>query len=158
MLPLALVAPGYYDAYYLKALHKSLSAKLTQFGAIMMLLAPASPFTALKIGESLKDPLAMYLVDIYSARSISLRSSGNYSLAHGKDSKVSIGIQMIGTASWKEKSPACSTPWNQLPCPFAGRGIHEWNSTKQSWTWSPCRTCKKQNFLVDAPWIWRRAL
>ena len=64
MLGSFVLSSGYYDAYYLKALRtKALIKKEFDqaFGKYDVLLAPASPFTAPKIGESLKDPLAMYL-------------------------------------------------------------------------------------------------
>ena len=69
MLGSFVLSSGYYDAYYLKALRtKALIKKEFDqaFGKYDVLLAPASPFTAPKIGESLKDPLAMYLGDIYT--------------------------------------------------------------------------------------------
>ena len=45
-----------------------------------VLLAPrTAPETAPKIGESLKDPMAMYLGDIYTVAVQPVRTSGNYS-------------------------------------------------------------------------------
>ena len=63
MLGSFVLSSGYYDAYYLKALRtKALIKKEFDqaFGKYDVLLAPASPFTAPKIGESLKDPLASW--------------------------------------------------------------------------------------------------
>ena len=59
-------------------------------------------FTAPKIGESLKDPLAMYLGDIYTA---AVNLCGLPELFHAeKDSKRSpIGIQMIGDCFMERK-------------------------------------------------------
>ena len=70
MLGSFVLSSGYYDAYYLKALRtKALIKKEFDqaFGKYDVLLAPAAPYTAPKIGESLKDPMAMYLGDIYTA-------------------------------------------------------------------------------------------
>ena len=64
MLGSFVLSSGYYDAYYLKALRtKALIKKEFDqaFGKYDVLLAPAAPYTAPKIGESLKDPMAMYL-------------------------------------------------------------------------------------------------
>lgn len=69
MLGTFVLSSGYYDAYYLKALRAR--ARIKQefdraFQAYDLILAPAAPYTAPKIGESLSDPLAMYLGDIYT--------------------------------------------------------------------------------------------
>ena len=65
MLGSFVLSSGYYDAYYLKALRtKALIKKEFDqaFEKYDVLLAPAAPYTAPKIGESLKDPMAMYPV------------------------------------------------------------------------------------------------
>ena len=97
---------GYYDAYYLKALRtKALIKKEFDqaFGKYDVLLAPASPFTAPKIGESLKDPLAMYLGDIYTV-AVNLCGLPGITVPCGKDSKgLPIGIQMIGDCFMEKK-------------------------------------------------------
>ncbi len=69
MLGSFVLSSGYYDAYYLKALRtKALIKKEFDqaFEKYDVLPAPAAPYTAPKIGESLKDPMAMYLGDIYT--------------------------------------------------------------------------------------------
>ncbi len=84
------LSSGYYDAYYLKALRtKALIKKEFNeaFSKYDVLLAPASPFTAPKIGESLKDPLAMYLGDIYTV-AVNLCGLPGVTVPCGKDSKV----------------------------------------------------------------------
>ena len=63
MLGSFVLSSGYYDAYYLKALRtKALIKKEFDqaFGKYDVLLAPASPFTAPKIGESL-----FFFIDMY---------------------------------------------------------------------------------------------
>ena len=69
MLGTFVLSTGYYDAFYSKAqqIRKLLIDKLTlifsEFDAIIM---PVSPCTAFKIGDKDKDPIAMYLADIYT--------------------------------------------------------------------------------------------
>ena len=121
MLGSFVLSSGYYDAYYLKALRtKALIKKEFDqaFGKYDVLLAPASPFTAPKIGESLKDPLAMYLGDIYTV-AVNLCGLPGITVPCGKDSKgLPIGIQMIGTASWKRKSCVQHTPMKPAAAPL----------------------------------------
>ena len=106
MLGSFVLSSGYYDAYYLKALRtKALIKKEFDqaFGKYDVLLAPASPFTAPKIGESLKDPLAMYLGDIYTV-AVNLCGLPGITVPCGKDSKgLPIGIQMIGDCFGEHK-------------------------------------------------------
>ena len=106
MLGSFVLSSGYYDAYYLKALRtKALIKKEFNeaFSKYDVLLAPASPFTAPKIGESLKDPLAMYLGDIYTV-AVNLCGLPGVTVPCGKDSKgLPIGIQMIGDCFAEKK-------------------------------------------------------
>ena len=106
MLGSFVLSSGYYDAYYLKALRtKALIKKEFDqaFSKYDVLLAPASPFTAPKIGESLKDPLAMYLGDIYTV-AVNLCGLPGITVPCGKDSKgLPIGIQMIGDCFMEKK-------------------------------------------------------
>jgi aspartyl-tRNA(Asn)/glutamyl-tRNA(Gln) amidotransferase subunit A len=58
---------GYYDAYYNKACQvRELIRRdfARAFEEVDVLLMPASPFPAFKIGENSNDPMAMYLADI----------------------------------------------------------------------------------------------
>ena len=69
MLGSFVLSSGYYDAYYLKALRtKALIKKAfdSAFARYDLILAPAAPTTAPKLGESLSDPIQMYLGDIYT--------------------------------------------------------------------------------------------
>ena len=69
MLGSFVLSSGYYDAYYLKALRtKALIKKAFDkaFDKYDVILGPAAPNTAPKIGDSLSDPLKMYLGDIYT--------------------------------------------------------------------------------------------
>lgn len=60
---------GYYDAYYLRALKVRSLIKQDfdrAFKDCDCLITPTAPSTAFKIGEKTKDPLKMYLSDIYT--------------------------------------------------------------------------------------------
>lgn len=106
MLGSFVLSSGYYDAYYLKALRtKALIKKEFDkaFQKYDVLLAPAAPYTAPKLGESLKDPLAMYLGDIYTV-AVNLCGLPGITVPCGKDSKgLPIGIQMIGDCFMEKK-------------------------------------------------------
>ena len=68
-----------------------------------VILGPAAPTTAPKLGESLSDPIKMYLGDIYTI-SVNLAGLPGISLPCGLDSKgLPIGLQLIGDC-FKEKS------------------------------------------------------
>ena len=63
------LSAGYYDAYFTKAqkIRKLLIKKTALiFNDFDIILLPASPNTAFKIGEKTDDPIAMYLADIYT--------------------------------------------------------------------------------------------
>ena len=69
MLGSFVLSSGYYDAYYLKALRvKALIKKAFDeaFARYDCLLGPVAPTTAPGLGESLTDPIRMYLGDIYT--------------------------------------------------------------------------------------------
>ena len=99
MLGSFVLSSGYYDAYYLKALRtKALIKKEFDkaFAKYDLILAPASPDTAPKLGASLSDPLKMYLGDIYTI-SVNLAGLPGISVPCGVDSKgLPIGMQLIG--------------------------------------------------------------
>ncbi len=69
MLGTFVLSTGYYDAYYSKAqkiralLVNKMAAIFKDFDAILM---PTTPQTAFNIGQNEKDPIAMYLADIYT--------------------------------------------------------------------------------------------
>lgn len=106
MLGSFVLSSGYYDAYYLKALRtKALIKKEFDraFASYDVILAPAAPATAPRLGQSLGDPLKMYLGDIYTI-SVNLAGLPGISLPCGLDSKgLPIGLQLIGDC-FKEKT------------------------------------------------------
>ncbi len=99
MLGSFVLSSGYYDAYYLKALKvKALIKKAFDdaFAKYDLILGPAAPTTAPKLGESLADPIKMYLGDIYTI-SVNLAGLPGISVPCGTDSKgLPIGVQLIG--------------------------------------------------------------
>ncbi len=69
MLGTFVLSAGYYDAYFSKAQQiRRLLVNATDeiFNSYDAILMPVSPCTAFKIGENDKDPIAMYLSDIYT--------------------------------------------------------------------------------------------
>lgn len=99
MLGSFVLSSGYYDAYYLKALRvKALIKKAFDeaFAKYDVILGPVAPTTAPKLGESLSDPIKMYLGDIYTI-SVNLAGLPGLSMPCGIDSKgLPIGLQLIG--------------------------------------------------------------
>ena len=106
MLGSFVLSSGYYDAYYLKALRTNALIKQAfdkAFEKYDVILGPAAPTTAPKLGESLSDPLKMYLGDVYTV-SVNLAGLPGISLPCGLDSKgLPIGLQLIGDC-FKEKN------------------------------------------------------
>jgi len=98
MLGSFVLSSGYYDAYYLKALKvKALIKKAFDeaFAKYDVILGPVAPTTAPKLGESLSDPMKMYLGDIYTI-SVNLAGLPGICLPCGKDGKdLPIGLQLI---------------------------------------------------------------
>jgi aspartyl-tRNA(Asn)/glutamyl-tRNA(Gln) amidotransferase subunit A len=106
MLGSFVLSSGYYDAYYLKALRtKALIKKAFDeaFAKYDVILSPAAPTTAPKIGESLEDPIKMYLGDIYTI-SVNLAGLPGMTVPCGKDDKgLPIGLQLIGDCFQEKK-------------------------------------------------------
>ena len=106
MLGSFVLSSGYYDAYYLKALRTKALIKQAfdqAFEKYDVILGPAAPTTAPRIGSSLSDPLKMYLGDIYTV-SVNLAGLPGISLPCGVDSKgLPIGLQLIGDCFREKK-------------------------------------------------------
>lgn len=98
MLGSFVLSSGYYDAYYLKALKvKALIKKAFDeaFKKYDVIAGPAAPTTAPRLGESLSDPIAMYLSDIYTI-SVNLAGLPGICIPCGEDSQgLPIGLQLI---------------------------------------------------------------
>ncbi len=92
------LSSGYYDAYYKKAqevrqLIRQDFAKV--FEKVDLIFCPVAPFPAFGIGEKADDPLAMYLVDLYTG-AVKLAQLPALSLPAGKIGKLPVGLQIIG--------------------------------------------------------------
>lgn len=106
MLGSFVLSSGYYDAYYLKALRTKALIKQEfdrAFEKYDMILSPAAPSTAPRLGESLSDPLQMYLGDIYTV-SVNLAGLPGITVPCGMDDKgLPIGMQLIGDCFSEKK-------------------------------------------------------
>lgn len=106
MLGSFVLSSGYYDAYYLKALRVKALIKQAfdkAFGRYDVILGPAAPATAPRLGESLANPLQMYLGDIYTV-SVNLAGLPGISLPCGLSSQgLPIGLQLIGDCFQEKK-------------------------------------------------------
>lgn len=102
MLGTYVLSSGYYDAYYRKAaqvrrlIRQDYEQALTQCD---VLCGPASPITAWPLGALTKDPLQMYLMDIYT---LSLNLAGlpglSFPVGLGEKSRLPVGMQLLGRA------------------------------------------------------------
>lgn len=106
MLGTFALSTGYYDAYYKKALQVKAIIKNAfdaAFDKYDLILSPVAPTTAPKLGESLKDPLKMYLSDIFTV-SVNLAGLPGISLPCGFDPNgMPVGVQLIGPALGEQK-------------------------------------------------------
>ena len=121
MLGSFVLSSGYYDAYYLKALRvKALIKKAFDeaFAKYDVILGPVAPTTAPRLGESLADPLKMYLGDIYTI-AVNLAGLPAISLPCGKDRKgLPIGLQLIGDCFQEKKLIRAAYTYEKSRGPF----------------------------------------
>jgi aspartyl-tRNA(Asn)/glutamyl-tRNA(Gln) amidotransferase subunit A len=102
MLGTYVLSAGYYDAYYKRA--QQLRTKIIDdfknvFKKVDIIATPTTPTTAFKFGEKTKDPLSMYLEDIFTVP-INLAGVPAISLPCGTSeiNHMPIGLQLI--APW----------------------------------------------------------
>lgn len=96
------LSAGYYDAYYLKAqkTRHLISDDFKQaFKTVDVIMGPVSPTTAWDLG-SIKDPVSMYLADIYTL-SANLAGLPAMSIPAGFSQNLPVGLQLIGNY-WSE--------------------------------------------------------
>ena len=96
------LSAGYYDAYYLKAQktrHLISDDFKKAFAEVDVIMGPVSPTTAFDLG-SVKDPVSMYLADIYTL-SANLAGLPGMSIPAGFSNKLPVGLQLIGNY-WSE--------------------------------------------------------
>lgn len=106
MLGSYVLSAGYYDAYYIKAMKVRALIKKTfdeAFKKYDVIIGPVAPQTAPRMGESLKDPMKMYLSDIYTIPA-NLAGLPAISVPCGKDSQgLPIGMQIMGDCFMEKK-------------------------------------------------------
>ena len=92
------LSAGYYDAYYLKAqqIRRLIAQDFTEaFKQCDVIMGPAAPSTAFKIGEKADDPVSMYLQDIYTI-AVNLAGLPGMSIPAGFNDGLPVGLQIIG--------------------------------------------------------------
>jgi aspartyl-tRNA(Asn)/glutamyl-tRNA(Gln) amidotransferase subunit A len=101
MLGTYALSAGYYDAYYAKALRvrRLIRNDFTQaFEKVDLIGGPVSATPAFKLGEKTGDPVAMYLVDLYTVGA-NLAGIGGISFPCGfTKSNLPVGFQLQGPA------------------------------------------------------------
>src|SRR5207248_276482 len=94
------LSSGYYDAYYGQAqkvrtlISRDFAAAFTQAD---VLVSPATPTTAFKIGDKVDDPLAMYLNDLATIPT-NLAGTAALSVPSGLDGGLPVGLQIMAPA------------------------------------------------------------
>mgnify|MGYP002511263041 CR=1 FL=1 len=125
MLGAFVLSSGYYDAYYLKALRvKALIKKAFDeaFAKYDIILGPVAPTTAPKLGESLIDPIKMYLGDIYTI-AVNLAGLPAISLPCGTDKNgLPVGLQLIGDCFAEKKLIRAAYTYEKIRGEFPQEG------------------------------------
>lgn len=129
MLGSFVLSSGYYDAYYIKALKtKALIRQAFDraFESFDIILAPAAPAAAPKLGESLIDPIRMYLGDIYTI-SANLAGIPGISVPCGMTlDGLPIGMQLLGDCFQEKKIIRAAFAFEQTRgyrrCPICEKG------------------------------------
>jgi len=99
------LSEGFYDAYYKKAqqirrlIQQDFIRVLSDVDVIM---GPTTPTTAFKIGEKTKDPVEMYMEDIFTL-SLNLAGLPGMSIPCGFSNGLPVGLQIIGNYFAEEK-------------------------------------------------------
>ncbi len=122
------LSSGYYDAYYLKAqrIRRLIADDFRRvLSEVDVLMGPVAPHVAPDLGTSLKDPVAMYLSDIYTVP-VNLAGLPAMSIPAGFAHGRPVGLQMIGRAFDEARLLNIAhrfqqaTDWHrQLPAAFA---------------------------------------
>ena len=97
MLGTYALSAGYYDAYYRKAqqLRRLVRDDYARvFESIDLLLSPATPTQAFRLGENLADPVEMYLADVYTC-GINLAGLPAVAFPVGHANGLPLGAQFI---------------------------------------------------------------
>lgn len=96
------LSSGYYNAYYLKAQRMRTLIKQEYdavFSEIDVIMAPATPTLPFKFGEKTKDPISMYLSDVFT---VGANLAGLPAIVipcdwvEGGSRKLPVGLQLVG--------------------------------------------------------------
>ncbi|MFM9033174.1 MAG: Asp-tRNA(Asn)/Glu-tRNA(Gln) amidotransferase subunit GatA [Mycobacterium sp.] len=96
------LSAGYYDAYYNQAqkVRTLIAADLDEaYRSVDVLVSPATPTTAFRLGEKVDDPLAMYLFDLCTLP-LNLAGHAGMSVPCGlsPDDNLPVGLQIMAPA------------------------------------------------------------
>ncbi len=92
------LSAGYYDAYYRKAqqIRRLIQEDFVKaFEQVDVIMGPTTPHPAWQLGAKNKDPVAMYLEDIYTL-SVNLAGLPAMSIPAGFSRQLPVGLQLIG--------------------------------------------------------------
>ncbi|GBG13726.1 aspartyl-tRNA(Asn)/glutamyl-tRNA(Gln) amidotransferase subunit A [Novimethylophilus kurashikiensis] len=98
MIGTYVLSAGYYDAYYLKAqkIRRLIAQDFEEaFKHCDVIMGPAAPGTAFKVGEKTSDPVQMYLEDLYTI-AVNLAGLPGMSIPAGFSNGLPVGLQIIG--------------------------------------------------------------
>jgi aspartyl-tRNA(Asn)/glutamyl-tRNA(Gln) amidotransferase subunit A len=97
---------GYADQYYKKAKQAQVLIRqdfIEAFKKFDLLVTPAAPTAAFKLGEKISDPLSMYLADIFTV-ALNIAGVPGISIPAGQTlNGLPIGVQLIGPHFGEEK-------------------------------------------------------
>ncbi len=117
MLGTYALSAGYYDAYYLRAQKvRTLIRRdfARAFETCQVLLTPATPTAAFKLGEKLSDPLTMYLGDVFTIPA-SLAGLPGMTVPCGRTSEgLPVGLQILGPTLGEELVFAVAGSYQRL--------------------------------------------
>jgi aspartyl-tRNA(Asn)/glutamyl-tRNA(Gln) amidotransferase subunit A len=92
------LSAGFYDAYYKKAQQVRRLIKndfVAAFNDVDVIMSPVAPSPAFKFGEKNKDPVSMYLEDIFTLAT-NLAGLPGMSVPAGMINDLPVGLQLIG--------------------------------------------------------------
>lgn len=98
------LSSGYYDEYYGSALNlkKMITKELRDvFKEVDFIFTPTTPTSAFKVGEKTKDPLSMYLADIFTVPA-NIAGLPSISIPSGLDETLPLGVELTADLGREE--------------------------------------------------------